>query len=946
MYMIQDESKKLWRWSVLLTLLFTIVLVQWPARAQGVKAKISRVGDATHLEFEGSTEWNYELQKVNDSEVKIIVPAIEGASILELQAWTCPYIKSIAVNTNAPDGRNEINIQLADKNVESFDYQTDSPANLIFDFYKQIEEINPEKKLEKIVSNVKAGAKQDATVTNRKLPEKKYTDDYKRVARKPAGDELLSISPQNGNAVSKLKKEDPLSEIRFSQGVYDAADPNYNRFRLKNYQISENSIIASRQNIYLQFPNLTIKTNRFNELMNDVPDYEILPTEEAENKEARLLYTLYKNDRLASFLETYSYFIKKYPASKYSEIVRNLYAEVNIRLYRRDKKPFNYDEFVSQYKYLNVTYPDSALTERNSFLVAYAYLDKGLATDALREIQFIKKKYPKSEEMENLNFAAAESLFQLKQNKGALEIYKTMATDDSIDRIYSVEAHFREADVYYQNKDFKQAQKLYKAAQQKFPSYILKYPNAQYNIAESEFWMGNYQSSLDSYIEFLKNFPTHDYGGFTLTRIGELLQILGANQSQSIGAFLEAYFRFPSSQGTDVARIRMLAQGLKSMKEREAKRALDEIDSLTQKSTLNRFQEFATLMKGEGLAKRGQFQDSLELLVSYFQKHPTTSNLPVFKGRILRNISDILKDTLQKDDNIGVLDFYGKYSGTWLKNANRIDVEYFRAQAYEKSNVLKEAELIYKSILTQLTSIQNKDEYKERLVNEHLPTLDQLNLRLAQIASLERRDQDAFQYLSKIKADSFNEEEETEKTLLSANVYEHLGNVKNAISQLEKLLAEKKFLSPENKYLPATYLKVAQLAFSEKNYDKTEKYLNLLDQQNTKNTSLSDDIKAYSLELRADWLNAKGEKLAAVEKYTQLLDTFESKRMLSSIRFKTGKILFDEGDLKGAEKIWSSLQGKTGEYYKKLAQEKLAQAEWQDNYKKYIQRIPAAADLK
>jgi hypothetical protein len=67
---------------------------------------------------------------------------------------------------------------------------------------------------------------------------------------------------------------------------------------------------------------------------------------------------------------------------------------------------------------------------------------------------------------------------------------------------------------------------------------------------------------------------------------------------------------------------------------------------------------------------------------------------------------------------------------------------------------------------------------------------------------------------------------------------------------------------------------------------------------------------------------------------------------MSSVRYKAGKILFDEGDLKGAERIWSALSSSTGEFYKKLAQEKLDQAEWQDSYKRYIDRIPAAEGLK
>ena len=57
-------------------------------------------------------------------------------------------------------------------------------------------------------------------------------------------------------------------------------------------------------------------------------------------------------------------------------------------------------------------------------------------------------------------------------------------------------------------------------------------------------------------------------------------------------------------------------------------------------------------------------------------------------------------------------------------------------------------------------------------------------------------------------------------------------------------------------------------------------------------------------------------------------------------------VLFKNGDLNGAEKIWNGLDAEKNSMYKRLSQEKLENAKWESEYKKYIDRIPAAVNLK
>ena len=64
------------------------------------------------------------------------------------------------------------------------------------------------------------------------------------------------------------------------------------------------------------------------------------------------------------------------------------------------------------------------------------------------------------------------------------------------------------------------------------------------------------------------------------------------------------------------------------------------------------------------------------------------------------------------------------------------------------------------------------------------------------------------------------------------------------------------------------------------------------------------------------------------------------------MRYQTGQILFDRGDLPGATEVWRRLEGTRGEFLGKVGRERLADAKWRDDYNKYIGRIPAMADRK
>jgi tetratricopeptide (TPR) repeat protein len=214
-----------------------------------------------------------------------------------------------------------------------------------------------------------------------------------------------------------------------------------------------------------------------------------------------------------------------------------------------------------------------------------------------------------------------------------------------------------------------------------------------------------------------------------------------------MGAFLESYFRFPDHPGAKVARIRMLAQQMRGMKQKEMEKAVEEIRAAGTKVDLPGMEEFTTLMAAEGLTNRGENREALKSLITHYQKNPSSVNLGTFRSRILRNLANELKSNSEQGEFMKELSFFSQYSGTWLKNTDRIDVPYFVGSAYENAGAYDEAERIYRSALAQRSAIVGTAAEKEKKVQEHLPSVSTLNLRLAAVLAQGRNYIDAYQYL-------------------------------------------------------------------------------------------------------------------------------------------------------------------------------------------------------
>lgn len=730
---------------------------------------IAEQGDTLHLEFTGKTDWDYEIEKGSISGkpvVDLYIDPIDEDTVKRLTTFKNDLVNKIIVKKNSLDGKDLISISLTDKNTDYFDYLTDQPSRLIVDLYIDPKAIRKsaesqrnnqsESQLEKLEkkSVVNNGLKNDQSLNQ----------------RQPAATDILTIAQQglplaNNKNLSpeQIAEEKKSEENRF--GIFDAADPKYERFTIKDYEIKEEAILRSKDNYYIPFPMMETTLSFWDQLKISPTIYEITPKETDENKQARLLLNLFEKKRYLVYLRALGWFKGKYPKSQYNEMIDFMTADVYFTMWQEKASTEYYDKAMVGYKLAIKNYPQSILAERTSFKLGNIAFEKGDDLAALRLYQehidnpnFSKNSFSK----DLAKIGQALSYRRMNRAQDALKIYDQLEKESKFKEVQS-EAAFRAADVYVKEKQYDQAVAAYQRAIKKFPESALKYPNAFYNQAESLFNSGKYTQSLDLFRDFIIKFPKNDHAPFAMTRIGELLEILGADRSRVIGAYLETFFRYGERPSAIIARVRLLSARMKGMKQKELEHAVNEISTLSKKLDLPNIIQFSTIMISDGYTSRGEYQKATDLLVQFFQENPTTKDKDQLTRRIVTNINNRIRSELEQNQFIQALKTHNEFEDTWLKNSKRLDTKYYVGKAFEIAGAPKAAEKYYKETLNSVYSILNTQQAKELKAIGALPSPDLLNLRLALVMDALDKPQQAYDYLKNIKnTDDLTDHEQIE----------------------------------------------------------------------------------------------------------------------------------------------------------------------------------------
>jgi tetratricopeptide (TPR) repeat protein len=195
--------------------------------------------------------------------------------------------------------------------------------------------------------------------------------------------------------------------------------------------------------------------------------------------------------------------------------------------------------------------------------------------------------------------------------------------------------------------------------------------------------------------------------------------------------------------------------------------------------------------------------------------------------------------------------------------------------------------------------------------------------------------------------------EQAERAELAAATAEARGQVdlaRNYLSQMASRLSQEA-KSPEQvaREMAQLHLRETELSMRAKDWKRAEESSTRA--WSVAKTSQDESLKAKVLETQAEVLLKRGKRREAVAAYKSLLDmnianADASRGGYDSVRYRLGRIHFELGDLKQAEETWMSLPKDSKNIWSQLAAEQMTSARWREDYKKYIDRIPAAEGLR
>lgn len=284
----------------------------------GIKLHVERVGNMTHFEFQGKKEWDYDLKK-EGSVIHLTVPKLKMSSIEKIEDYKGLLIESIKVD-HSVDNKTKLQVQLIDKRVESFDYLTQDPSNLVVDFFVSDDSLIDKIKAAKIAA--KKPKKKKAKVA-KNLP---------KSLRNPAFAEFFEIQDdkENQEEIEKENKEEfTLMPVQDFDTLFD-----FGSLVTQVDDALEAKVIEAKGNIYLRFPLLKLKNKHLQELQSFRPEYEIKRSFSDENKQARFLLKLFDQRSYASFIKAKQIYKKNFPISKYDEILSYIEADVWVELWK------------------------------------------------------------------------------------------------------------------------------------------------------------------------------------------------------------------------------------------------------------------------------------------------------------------------------------------------------------------------------------------------------------------------------------------------------------------------------------------------------------------------------------------------------------------------------------------------------------------------------------
>ncbi len=512
-------------------------------------------------------------------------------------------------------------------------------------------------------------------------------------------------------------------------------------------------------------------------------------------------------------------------------------------------------------------------------------------------------------------------------------------------------------DVYFQRKQFRKSVDAYQKALHEYPEF--KFPHVYYNLAESLFWLGQWNQSLKSYHRFIKTFPSHPYESYALARIGELLDILGANKEKIMGTFSENHFRFQGHPGAQLSRVRWLSEKMKEMKSQNIHKALVEMREVAKKSSLIHMREFVVLKAAESFQHRNEHDRSLSYLITLLKRSGDSDSInfrEFARKRIVENIRFQMREFLIKSNYMGVLEKYKEYEDVWDRYLNlktspqTLDIHYFLAYSFEMSGFDEESLRRYKAILSRLNYL-NESGYLRNV--ESISYLrESLRLRVAVSYVKTKRQDEAFLLFKKIGIvpnKRYRVKNKIERALWLAKIYEKRKQYLRAQNILEEeMKGLLNFIQPSQGALfISAMISLSKLYLNIENENKAKAILRQAEIwiQKNQDFKIGDSLKKRFFLTKAEVLKGRGEYKEALDIYMKFLKDPISAPWARFVYYKVGDILLNQDQIQDVQKIASTFSEEESHFYHRWIEERLDYKRWIKKHKSSMKMIQMVARL-
>jgi tetratricopeptide (TPR) repeat protein len=890
-----------------------------------VATEINHLNEVTHLEIPNISPADYEIKK-EEEKITLTLDAIDDESQKKLKGYTDRYIKKIFITKNSSLSKDIIEIYLSDKNIELFDYLTDSPSTLSMDFFAK-EEVGDSDSEYLMTSKNKLQKKQTKNDTRIQINEEKdslrglaSTEFIKSIGQVTINGDTSEIKKQveTEQEANKRKKETNKELLRIMRLAKQDAQ-NIMHFDLERIHFSKDSLIEGQNRIYIKYPALISEYTFLSDILKKNITYEVGKSEDQVTQDFLKVRKLYLKGDYKNFLKGKKIFEKKNPNSKYDEMVHHMEAESYLHLYEKENLESLFDRSLKIYDSLISKYPDSPVTERTLLLLSYLRLKDQKYFDAARNLRSYISRYEKSPLRENIELILAQTLIRLKEFQDAKKIYKNLFNSTAID--VKTAAYFEYGDVLFEEKDYQSSLKAYEEALKKFPGEDKNHANIYFNMGEAYFLIGNYKESLKFLRKFVEQNQLHVHVSYALTRMGEIFEMSEVNEKIWRGYFNESFFRFENKKGGAIAKINLLFHQAIASTSKKFDLLIKEIKSFDNKIDLPQANEYINFKISDVYYERGDYQNSIKILMDHFKSEQVPHHSDKFHRRIGRGLAAQLRMYIANKKIDEGMRLFDSTDELWFKKSERNDFSFYKAELYRLAQLPGKSAPEYEKFL--IASSKNNSDTLDK--SQRLPYLSEVYLRLAESYYEQKNISKAKENFSKIDFNQLMPLLKESYHRLSANISISDEKWSEAVDSLKKI---------ENHDLNS----ITSLATILVNQNKLAEGVSSIDRY-VDSGSLDQFVRFQALRKKLSLLEGRDEK-----KFNEVLPRFfnefkNTKFEFDREKYLLGKNLIEKNKIKEAQEVFSLIQKNS--YWEKMAQEVKVGEEWNQKYKKYINRIPA-----